>query len=326
MGCFKQLSMAKATSDEFTPLFSAVYVASSGKILGTMENYVLEFNATTGALIRAVKAISPMNGPMWIGLINGEPWISCFLDNTQMAFTAAENPRRNIFKLDTSTLEATGSGALPMSSLVFTPKTYYGPRQFFGIGTMLYTGLVIGNFMETVRVDTANTIDWDVGPNNFGYWVEMFCTNGTDLFFPDPFLNEIIWINGGTMAQTDYSDTSPYTPVATEWVSGSVNKPYAVCSDKNMVRVDVFASSTNTIFDLEALSGLSGIKPLRLRYNSANKNLYIPCQAQDSIIVFDTVAETATVKAGFASPIDVVFTPTKIFAVQSSLVGLKELV
>lgn len=326
MACFKQLSIAKASVDEFTPLFSAVYVSSTGKILGSMENYIVEFNATTGAMIRAVKAISPMNGPMWLGLINGAPWVSCYLDNTQMALTIAENPRRNIFKLDTSTLETIGSGILTLTFVLPTPKSYCGPRYFLGIGSMLYTAVVVGDYQQTMRVDTTNTLDFDTGVNNTGYWLEMFCTNGTDIYIPDAGGNQIIWMDGTTMAQTDFSPTGTYSPVATEWVSGSINKPYAVCSDKYMLRVDNFPLGSNTVFDLEALSGLSGIKPIRLRYHTGNKNLYIPCQAQDSIIVFDTVAETATVKAGFSSPIDVVFTPTKIFAVQSSLVGLKEVV
>ena len=87
-------------------------------------------------------------------------------------------------------------------------------------------------------------------------------------------------------------------------------------------------TSAYTRWDMEVLitgSGITDIKPMRLRFRPSNGLLYIPCQDKDGIVVFDPVAESAVWKGGFDSPVDVVFTPTKAFAVQTGPIGLKEI-
>ncbi len=72
--------------------------------------------------------------------------------------------------------------------------------------------------------------------------------------------------------------------------------------------------------------GNDNFRPLHARYNSVDELLYIPGGKSDSVAVLDPADDSLSIVTGFDSPLDVVFTDSKAFAVQSGLVGLKEIV
>lgn len=345
MGCFKQLSIAASTLDQFSPLHSAVYLASTDKILGTMENFVVEFNPTTGAVIRAVKTLSPVLGPMWIGLVNGSPWVSARFDPADgfQVDSMDGHPFKDIFPISTTTLEVSGPGLIFSRGGVFlgsSSESYRGPHYFLGSGTKAFFLYDSGGSQTINYINTTNPIgDQILNEGIGGYWSEQFCTNGTRIYIPDPYNYQVVSFDM-TIADFDFCETwgPPFVEadgrfaVATEWVSGTENKVYAVCGSKWLLRINTYfyadGSELYDEYDLDALiiaSGVSGVKPMRLRYHSSENKLYIPCQNKDGVIVYDVAGGTAVWKSGFDSPVDVVFTPTKKFAVQSGLVGLKEI-
>lgn len=67
--------------------------------------------------------------------------------------------------------------------------------------------------------------------------------------------------------------------------------------------------------------------PFCCRYNSVDSLIYVPTYKGNSVVVVNPATDTVVAtKTGFDSPFDVVFTPTKKFAIQHSSVGLKEIV
>jgi len=328
MPCYKTLALVSA-ADEFTPLHTAVYVAASDTIVGTMGNFLAEFNSTTGAFIRAVNVSSPMYGPMNICLLGSDPYLACHNDRSvqNVGGTVHVHVRDDIFSVNTSTLQLGSGLGIPTLHIDADYESEGGPRQFVQIGNKVYFLFPIDNKVLIVYVDkTAPGVWGGSHPANNAFWTEQIATDGTSVYTCDPYLEQIDY-HTATLGAGGHSHVTGYHPTSCIWVPAPVGKIHAVCADKYLIRVDVFATSTNSYFDLETLisSVVTGIKPMRLRYNSVDGLIYIPVQNKDGIIVYDPVAETAVWKSGFDSPVDAVFTPSKKFAVQSSLEGLKEI-
>lgn len=321
MACSKQISIAASVTDQFTPLSSAVYVASVNQILGTCENYICRFNATTGAYISQVKATSPMYGPMHLGMVGVTPWVSAWNEKYNMG-TVASHPLRDIFPVNATTLALGPSLDADTRFGAGNVKQWWGPLSFVSIGTGIYFVYTFDGAMQLSYIDSANHATWNV--YTLGFIAHQLGVSATNIYCPDNFSDEIRYFNTAGNS-VDYSSTGGNLPVACEWVSG-VNKCFAVCGSKWLIRVDNFATSTNTYIDLEAETGIVGLVPFHLRYNSVDGLLYIPVQNKDGVIVYDPAGVAPTLwKTGFDSPLDVVFTPTKKFAVQTGLVGLREI-
>lgn len=328
MPCFKTLSINAAASDSFYPLHTAVYVAATDKILGASGNYIVEFNATTGAVIRAVKAIAPMYGPAHICLAGTDPYVAYHSDRSAQseASPSATHIRNDIFPVDPTTLFiGTGIGVYN-KAWVANYGAVVGPRQFLQIGTRIYFLYPVSGEVWIIYMDKTNPAIFNQQHANTGFWSEQISTDGTYIYIPDPAYPEINRRNTA-LTYSGYADTTGYWPVACEWVPAPISQVHAVCADKWLLRVTSFTTHTAVPTDLEVLIGsvVTGIKPLRLRYRASDLNVYIPVQNKDGIIVYTPGTGTAVWKSGFESPVDVVFTPTKAFAVQSSIIGLKEI-
>lgn len=317
MSCTETITISQLTVD--TPLHTATYVPATDKILGTSQNYILEFNATTGALERSSKFVSPAYGNMHIGWIAGSVCVAVNNDPSVGTSTSSTHVRRDIFPLNTTTLEAGAGLGLPAvahSSIAYT--WYHGPHQFISVGTNVYVLFPLKDYVALDGFDATNVAGTYVSNKraNYGFWTEQICTNGVNtVYSADPGTPSV---NSYDLSLTagDYIDTTPHRPVGCEYAAGKV---YAVCGDSELLRMDNFGAGTFTVFTMGA-----GKKPIRLRYNAYDGLLYIPCPYSDTVMVFNPATEAITVVSGFASPIDVVFTPTKAWAVQSSSTGLRE--
>lgn len=332
MACDKTLTFHEVSAAD-TPLHTAIYVPSTDKILGTCLNYIIEFNASTGAYIRSVKTIAPMLGPMYLGFVGGVPHVSCHNDPShQNPYPPGNNPSLEIFRVNTTTL-LTGVG-VGLAANFYCGQTLqrgHGPYQFFDIGDRVY---FLWPYQARVLVAYMDvfTFAQDSYVAATG-WCEQMCTDGTYIYAGNPYYPEMdrydVDLNPPDSSSTETGGVD-YWPTATEWVP-TLGKPHAVGGTKWMIRVDDWNTQTNTYIDLEAAlaaggSVITGIKPIRLRYRSLDQKLYIPEQNQDGVIVFNPADLSAVWKSGFESPVDIVFTPTRAFAVQSSGVGLKEIV
>ena len=239
-----------------TPLFSAVYRASTDTILGTMQNYVVEFNATSGALMRAVKAISPMFGPMWINLIDGIPYISCRFPPADAGDSGTDimwgSPLKDIFPLHPDTLEKNGTGLIWDHGGFYmgnSVENQMGPTQFFSSGNHIIFLNVARWYVTVNRMAVDNhlnaTLNLGVG-NNF--WSEQACTDGTHVYVAEPHSNAIVRYNmtlsdygdwGNTFPEP-YDDLTSHWPIACEFVAGTVNKVHALEASKWLLRIDAF--------------------------------------------------------------------------------------
>ncbi len=123
------------------------------------------------------------------------------------------------------------------------------------------------------------------------------------------------------------ADVGVVMPMAVEYCAAD-SLVYAVCGGQYVVRVDAWAGNSYTKFNLSALV-TSGCDPFHIRYRASDQCLYIPCQGNDTVLVWNPVADPAmgavVQKTGFSGPIDVVFTASKAFAVQTGTQSLKEI-
>lgn len=312
--------MTQAVVDTDTPIHSAVYVPSTAKIIGTCENYLVRFDGTTGAFETSVKAESPMYGEMHMVLINNLPWVSA---NADMSIMSGSQPRRDVFPVNATTLAL---GAALGVDVWKTPTDSWpiGPTEMVSAGNILFynyatnAGTVSSNVVNVTNtaIRTSNVTDTSVG-----FWSEHPSTDGTFWYIPNPSLTRLRQ-RTMTLANVDYCDFATYFPIASAYAS-NVAKPFCVCGTTDLLQVDDIPTNGFTPFNLGAIQ--AGVKPIRIRYNSVDGLLYIPCQNQDGIIVWNPNTSTGVWKSGFPSAVDVVFTPIKKFAVLSSADGIKEI-
>lgn len=113
--------------------------------------------------------------------------------------------------------------------------------------------------------------------------------------------------------------TSPF------WLYG-VNRSDVLC------KIQSLDSGLFNLYDLSTLdASLSTMRPYRVRYNPSDGKVYIPDPFGNRVVVWNPTAGLLTdsldsIKTGFDTPFDVVFTATKKFAVQQGAQGLKEII
>ncbi len=96
-----------------------------------------------------------------------------------------------------------------------------------------------------------------------------------------------------------------------------------------------FTTKTASIVRVSLAHGLlapltmPGVNPyiLCIRYNPFNLMLYAADVQNNTVFVINPLTDTVVAtKTGFDSPMDFVFTPTKVFTTQQGIVGIKEVV
>lgn len=160
------------------------------------------------------------------------------------------------------------------------------------------------------------------------WWTSNFTPDiyATDINYPDTFIS------------TNLANNTPSSPkfLGITFVSGH-RWAYAVAGNNNLIQISGTGVSGSSSYypplkwaqiDLSLQdASLSGICPIKVKHNIYDDKVYIPTWTDDRVIIFDPVTHLITaIKSGFSSPFDMVFTPTKQFAVQQSVSGLKEIV
>lgn len=318
------------------PFSDAVYVSGVNKIFGTMGPYVVKCNATTGVKEASVR-VAPIYGECRICYLaaTGLLYVSTWNDPARLFFTDGFHAYgtqiyREIFPVDPATLTvgaglgidakygcASGSGFYhnmgPMALQAIENRVYFAYTLGFPVGSFYYyydsvTGLTYNNFgtlwfgIQHLGYDPGGGVDAIYFPYGFDPGIR---TTDIDLSY------------------NTYNDTLPYYPSAAVWCP-AVNKAFVVCGNTTLIRVDSMASHTYTLIDMSTAQ--FNADPARIRYNPSDQKLYMPCPTPNGILVWNPAASTGVFKGGFDNPVDVIFTGSKIFAVQNSFVGLKEVV
>lgn len=311
------------------PLHEAIYLASADKIYGVSENYVMRFNPDTGVKEAEAKVCAPCYGPMRITGSGTDILVSSQRDYSLNTSTDLPSNRR-IWNIDPTTLAATDVLGVDIQSRAvfggFLPYElpHIGPHSVRIHGGYAYYQFTYPNKTYYHRVKLDGT--------DYSYYLtylfddklpEVFDIGDSKLWIPDPYEQEAeVWTTtpwGGD----SYCGSTGQRPVGIAY-SSSNGKTYGVTGGQYLVRYDSYTaprSSTN----LNLWAVYADVRPMRIRESPLDGNLYIPCQNEDVVIVWDTGSENGTYVEGFASPIDVVFTDTKAWAVQSSGVSLLEI-
>lgn len=318
---------------------SAVYVASVDKIFGCAGAYVHKCNASTGARESSVRVTAPMMGTASITYhaANGNLYWGGWFDPSWVDETNFfPSIRANLFPINPTTM-AVGVAADIYTAFpalqVQSRQGMNGPMAILSLGGYIHFAYRHqGGGGQMYRVNPSNLAQFNTSAS--AVWTNwnafQISTDGTNIYHPYPDLRAYkSSADYTTVERCNISGGNDRTPVAVEWAGADV---YAVCGNGNLIKVTGFAVGGPGTFDgpfnLETVQ--ANVKPFKLRYcqEAANPHfgkILIPCQAQDVVIVWNPATDTGSLETGFDGPCDIVYTPTKTFAVQSGPTGLLEI-
>lgn len=322
------------------PFHEAVYLASTDKVYAVMENYIVKCNSSTGLMEATAKICAPCYGPMRISGAASTLYVASHNDYSLNTWFNLRSSNKQIWNVDATTLGVTNFCLLDETLQAnlwagnSIPYNYFswGPTcMVVSGGYMYFVDTQDGGGMQMMRVNLTNQADNDYttfnGPQHPYQNPEIFYINGLDTFHADANQLEVEhWTIDNALPNPWVvdagSDCAPEYPVATVYVP-SVGKAYSVAGTESLWRHDAYPGVATQLL-LGPVS--ANVAPMRLRLSPLDGKLYIPCQNQDVVIVWDTATETGIEKTGFDSPVDIVFTGTKSWAVQTGINGLKEII
>lgn len=330
MACQKKLTFSQLVSGD-APLMDAAYASSVDKIFGTSGPYVIQFNADTGQRESFVRLYSPMYGTNRI----------CYHSGTDKLFAAGHNelnnhffglthPGRDVFQVDPASLLVTGLdvGAwLPYWD--FAQSDQLGPGAIIPYGDYLYFQYeyrTLGFYWARVKASdfTAHNVGASFADPVMNS--EQIAVDGTYVYLLDP-TNWGIYRDNLTGSNDDFCDLVSLAPVGIVYCTAN-GKIYCVLGNSTLIRIDDFSTSSITSLDLTTvidpvtlLPVSPAPDPVRIRCLSDGL-LYMPCMGAEGVILWDTSTETGEWLGGCSNPVDVVETPTKVWAVQNSFNGL----
>lgn len=310
------------------PYFSATYASNVDKIFATMGPYICRCNPTTGALESKTKLVA--------GAIYGEMPI-CYHSGTGMLFVGSgltptkqtfdawfDNPPvfKDVYRVNPNTMAVTECNLQLAIGGGMPDGLRGGPYQIIPDGDSIVFEWKQNGGHAWGRMN-ATTFAY-VGADIFRFEAQQVAVDNTTVYTLDPYQLEVQTYNKITGFYTGSPDIIPNTPLGIVYCLAD-SKVWIVCGDENLLRLNSMTALDYTTYDLSAIPGPTVIPdPVRIRYLSDGL-LYIPTIGADGIIVFNPLAGTGIWKGGFESPLDIVETATKKFAVQLAPIGLKEI-
>ena len=325
---------------ESTYLDSAVYLASANKIFGTRENFILRFNASTGEFETAVKlAVSGVGisayGPMSIAGAGSALYVSVNNSPSDPTNDPGEgNLNADVFPVDPTTLA--GSAALGTSDFFDYGTNNYlsGPTSLLMINGSVFGAwlhLAVGRWEAGLfRVDPANPADHSDILYMSAYQIQnaltQFATDNQYVYYPDALAPGISIGDISTLEIIDSWTTADYYPVVgVEYALIGETKTVFGFGKDNYLYKGVVGNPSLTKITLSDYTDGTQIQPIHGRYKSGI--LYLPCQRTGIVLKYDVgTPANSTYVTGFDCPHDIVFAGSKVWAVQTGLVGLKEVV
>lgn len=340
--------------EEDMPLHHAIYVAEKDAIFGVHGGLLYKFDADTGDMVLRRRLIQPDWGPTWLTYVPGEDrLLSTYWQPSQFI-----NARRGFFILNPETLEEISFvNYLDIFGVAYTSyhngpfQTMWQNDELFAVtgrsGTTSRWTRFLEFFTDVEEIQDVGTsafyaqgemafnpegiiADADVGARTGPTFATVPLFNAADeptgVHFEIYGEYEIgVNVNYFSIYSTELSE------VPTSICYAGAQRYYMATKSGILVKaVDAgwtggdFGGLDVTIsyIDMEL-----AVAPMRIRFNPHNGKIYLPDLATNQVIIFDPATDTVeSVKTGFTDPLDVVFTPTKAFAVQQSGKALKEIV
>lgn len=324
MSCQKTLILAPAANP--MPLDDAVVF--NDKVYGMMGPYILRFAGDTGALEASARVAAPMLGDCRITELGGVIYVSTWNNPAVPGFnfTGSIVGQNGIYPVDATTLAAGAMIDLNQIYAISSPGSnplIQGPRFMLGHGAYLYVTIFTPSGVQTIRINPLNVADRSTLtalPGTTFSATQQFAidTAGSKIYVPlrDDIQQENL---DGTGNNTVDTGTDMNIAVAFDPASTST---YSVSGSATLNKI-VWGPDTVSTFNLAALQ--AGVLPFRIKYNAGDGLIYIPCQSQDCVIVWNPATDTGTVQSEFTSPIDCVFTSTKKWAVCNGITPLQEI-
>jgi len=310
----------------------ACYVPVLDKIIATRGGRIIKCNATTGEREDEAVVVTPASGHSRIcyHAATGNVYVGIRFCMSDMGFVA--QPRRGVFEVNPTTM-VVGSNlryAAGMGDGWFYPDD---PDNYttwlFSSGDYVYWGYHQEGASGSMRINPTNIADKkdNCGLSATGFLVDQCSPGPAIAYAPEAYSDSADSMDLASGVNDGSCSVTPHKTVAAAYC-GYDGLSYLVCGTQWLVRVDTYTPDAFTVYNLAAIEATAD--PRRIRYNSVDQKLYMPCQEENGIIIFDP-SDPLTVSAhrwvsGFDNPIDVVFTPSKKFAVQESPIGLKEIV
>lgn len=340
--CFKWFDCTVTPPIADMPLDTAIYHADLGYIVGVRGGYIFKFNSSTGLLLSAGRFANSafQYGCVCYGHFTGKLYATGWHDPM---FNGAVN--RRVYTITPATLAVDSAYDLtPIMPGAYTglgdgPRTIYCCNIGGADQLLIYNEDTNGGTRRWMRVVpplVGSPSTWTSGNITTGGWAEMDLGSGSTFWLVDRGSRHITQRSATMVFLMDTANV----PIGySNQLSGLANPGglylYASTNTQYMFPIPNDGSPVGPAIDLG--SGVSATpNPYRVRWNGlaigSGAKLYVPGYKSDAIHVVDldshTPAQTSdvTVKTGFDCPIDVVFTGTKIWAVQHGINPLKEIV
>jgi len=321
--------------EEDMPLNHAIYESGRDVIFGVSGGYIYKLNATTGAKISSARFYHDRFYDSYVAYSSttDKLYTTAWMTDTGNE-PSATFEQKWLFKINPDTLAVEGTFNITDAGAISSEEYFEaGPREIISVAGDIYflmfehsqsAGVVIVKFLVS-----GETWDNSSGNNkNIGF------SEGI-VYDPD---NDVIWVSTQQGA-TSHSPGVGLTQFDTVDISGVSNPmPKGLCYRSGDLYFTLYqgtvierwkiqkvriSDDTNTTIDL----GDTDANPRKIRYRSTNDRVYVPTFNANTVVIIDPTTDTVeSVKTGFDSPVDVVFTPTKAWAVQHGSQGLKEIV
>ncbi len=317
----------------------AIYHAGTNKIFGVRGQWLFQFNATTGALEATLRFAPDAIGRSCMTQIGDNLYIglSSTTDPIPFAFPVGSFAGRDIWQVTASTFTAVGRLGLDVN-LIYSYGAF-GISQIYGKGW-------INLQTDGVGLLGYNDDDGEWSLNTSfaaGYHTRSY-SGPTDSVYDA--INSAVWyanptspnIDARAADMTDLADTCHNTgncgAVSGIAYASDFGRVYCVRNTSELLwvsTVGIFPAYNNFAFGV-LNTGVANANPFKLKYvpygggHPFSHKILIPNFFANSVTVWDPATNLiVSTKTGFDSPFDIVNTPTKSFAVQSGVTGLKEI-
>lgn len=293
------------------PLDQAVHHPTLDVIFGVRGGFVQEFNATTGV---------PTSNRARIA-------VPTFGQNS-VAYDSISDRLYAILWSDpdggaTKGIQVINPGTLAVESFIDLTALGFSPNSDGNIARLIcrsgilfgITSIVSNGVFRYEIVGAAFAATYPTA----GDWQEVEL-NGAELWTTDSVFGQAAVYDNTTLNFI----TSIFSPGVETWgicVNPTNGRGYFTTRTAAIKRVD---QDHSVLADL--ILPDASAKPFCIRYNAADNKIYCADETTNTVFVIDATTEAVASQTGFDSPFDVVFTPTKKFAVQHGLDGLKEIV
>jgi len=325
IGCRSITARAKRQGEAVSsdmPLNAAIYDSGRDVIFAVRGGYVYKLNAATGALILCSRYTFPTWDTAGIVLAPNVDKLYCSYWHEPTA--DGTDPIQGIFKINPDTLvlenfydtnfdidDDFGSG--PCGMVYVNGFVYLIGRNQAGtnINAHKYNPLTDA-IVSGINADgPTTTLESQIVVKASDSSLSVVRRQSVRNYAGAAFATNFTTANWAATGETGYG-------LAHDLVNDNY---YVVCNTRNVLKIPATAAGAATVID----TGRADARPRRALWNSVDGKVYVPGGKDDTVIVIDPAsADSITVKTGFDSPIDFVFTPTKKWAVQHSLVGLRE--